>query len=48
MVSEGARPWGRGRAGDCEQWGELDPLWLDLRFQGRPDFQSRLSQMLAR
>ena len=24
MVSEGARPWGRGRSGDCEPPRELD------------------------
>ena len=23
MVSEGARPWGRGRSGDCDPWRPL-------------------------
>ena len=33
MVSEGARPWGRGRSGDCDLEGLL---WHPLRFTPSP------------
>ena len=34
MVSEGARPWGRGRPGDCEYYSELLDYISSFYFQG--------------